>query len=191
MILQVARGFARSGQGNPDEARAARYILKDYVNAKLLYCHPPPGFDDHEFNSETKELALRRLMHRKRAPVTRVGKNADTFIGFVVEPASENGVFKPVQSNKSRALDASFFESGSGMSSRPFVQGSGRHGQQYSRGTIYPHQNSTLDDGTKVDGRRARIASVLAANGGEAGPKGKKHFKGNKKVKQRSGKGYD
>ena len=28
----VARGFVKSGQGNPDEARAARYILKDYVN---------------------------------------------------------------------------------------------------------------------------------------------------------------
>ena len=28
----VARGFTKAGQGNPDESRAARYILKDYVN---------------------------------------------------------------------------------------------------------------------------------------------------------------
>lgn len=28
----IARGYVRSSQGNPDEARAARYILKDYVN---------------------------------------------------------------------------------------------------------------------------------------------------------------
>lgn len=28
----IARGYFRSSQGNPDEARAARYILKDYVN---------------------------------------------------------------------------------------------------------------------------------------------------------------
>lgn len=39
-----ARGFMRAGLGSPDESRAARYILKDYVNAKLLYCHNPPGW---------------------------------------------------------------------------------------------------------------------------------------------------
>ena len=27
-----SRGFTKSGQGNPDEARAARHILKDYVS---------------------------------------------------------------------------------------------------------------------------------------------------------------
>ena len=44
------------------------------------------------------------------------------------------------------------------------------------------------DDGTKMN-RNARMAAILAANG-ESGAKGKKHFKGHKKVKQRSGKGY-
>ena len=29
-----ARGFTKSGHGNPDESRAARYILKDYVNVR-------------------------------------------------------------------------------------------------------------------------------------------------------------
>jgi large subunit GTPase 1 len=38
----ISRGFQRSGQGNPDEARAARYILKDFVNGKILYCNSPP-----------------------------------------------------------------------------------------------------------------------------------------------------
>jgi large subunit GTPase 1 len=48
-----ARGFMRSGQGSPDESRAARFILKDYVNAKLLYCQPPPNYGDREqFNSQ-------------------------------------------------------------------------------------------------------------------------------------------
>ncbi|ANB15104.1 putative GTPase LSG1 [Sugiyamaella lignohabitans] len=45
-----ARGFMRSGQGNPDESRAARYVLKDYVNAKLLYCNPPPTYKPDEPN---------------------------------------------------------------------------------------------------------------------------------------------
>lgn len=38
-------------QGNPDESRASRIILKDYVKGKLLFCHPPPGKDPLEFNS--------------------------------------------------------------------------------------------------------------------------------------------
>ncbi|KAI9339614.1 P-loop containing nucleoside triphosphate hydrolase protein, partial [Obelidium mucronatum] len=50
----VNRGFKKSGQGNPDEARAARIILKDYVLGKLLFCQPPPGnYDPADFNIET------------------------------------------------------------------------------------------------------------------------------------------
>lgn len=50
-----ARGYMRGGgQGAPDEGRAARIILKDYVNAKLLYCFPPPTYEDdaHAFNEQ-------------------------------------------------------------------------------------------------------------------------------------------
>jgi len=35
------RGFM-SHKGNPNQPMAARIILKDYVNGKLIYCHPPP-----------------------------------------------------------------------------------------------------------------------------------------------------
>ncbi|EDO40984.1 predicted protein [Nematostella vectensis] len=38
------RGYMTSS-GTPDCPRSARYILKDYVNGKLLYCTPPPGED--------------------------------------------------------------------------------------------------------------------------------------------------
>ncbi|KJZ74225.1 hypothetical protein HIM_06456 [Hirsutella minnesotensis 3608] len=49
----TARGFQTQGLGQPDESRAARYVLKDYVNGKLLFVHPPPGIDDAKaFNSE-------------------------------------------------------------------------------------------------------------------------------------------
>ncbi|XP_078696771.1 large subunit GTPase 1 homolog [Branchiostoma floridae x Branchiostoma belcheri] len=44
------RGFM-TAHGQPDTPRSARYILKDYVNGKLLYCHPPPGVDPEEFQS--------------------------------------------------------------------------------------------------------------------------------------------
>ena len=181
----VARGFTRSGQGNPDEARAARYILKDYVNAKLLYCHPPPGIPEDEFNAETREIALRRAMGKKRAPTTRVTKKADTFVA----PASADGsVASTPQSNKSKKLDQEFFANGT-MSARPYIQGARGQGQEFSRSKMYPHQNMVADDGTPLTGRRARIAAVLAA-AGDVAP-GKKHHKKMKRVKQRSGKGYD
>ncbi|XP_077204074.1 large subunit GTPase 1 homolog [Paroedura picta] len=42
------RGFM-TDHGRPDQPRSARYILKDYVAGKLLYCHPPPGTDPEAF----------------------------------------------------------------------------------------------------------------------------------------------
>lgn len=69
----------------PDTSRAARHVLKDYVNAKLLYAHPPPGIDSDEFMSTSREQTLARLeaeylAGRKRAPTTHVSKNADTYV---------------------------------------------------------------------------------------------------------------
>lgn len=162
------------------------------MNAKLLFCHPPPGISEEEFNVPTMQNALRRLARagKKKAPVTRVGKGADTFMHPNLPVSSTNigvGDDLPVEGHKSRALDASFFAGGSQLSARPFVQG-----QQFSRSKAYPHQNSVADDGTAIMGRRARLMAVLANNpDGVAGAKGKKHHKGNKRVKQRSGKGYD
>jgi len=43
-----ARGFM-THKGIPDGSRAARLILKDYVNGKLLYCYPPPDHDSEQF----------------------------------------------------------------------------------------------------------------------------------------------
>ncbi|KAI5836458.1 P-loop containing nucleoside triphosphate hydrolase protein [Schizophyllum commune Tattone D] len=176
----IARGFMRSGQGNPDEARAARYILKDYVTAKLLYCHPPPGVSEAAYNEQSKLLALRRSAGKKRAPTTRVGKNADTFVAMN-NPATPGAPVGP------KNLDDDFFNQ-QAMAARPSVAGKGTTG--FSRNRVYPHQNMVADDGTPLTGRRARIASVLAANGGDL-PTGKKHHKKPRRQKQRSGKGYD
>ena len=38
-------GYFGSHHAGPDEPRGARYILKDYVNGKILYNVPPPGMD--------------------------------------------------------------------------------------------------------------------------------------------------
>ncbi|KAI8867197.1 P-loop containing nucleoside triphosphate hydrolase protein [Ramicandelaber brevisporus] len=53
VAFAVARGYTKSSAGNPDEARAARHILKDFINGRILYCVPPPSVeDDVEFNDE-------------------------------------------------------------------------------------------------------------------------------------------
>ncbi|KAG5647567.1 hypothetical protein DXG03_008920 [Asterophora parasitica] len=180
----IARGYTRSGQGNPDEARSARYILKDYVNGKLLFCHPPPGISEESFNEPTHEGARLRAAGKKRAPVTRVGKGADTFIPANVQVApSEGGSILPAQGTgvKSRNLDQDFFENSSTLSARPFIQSSLRQGEAFTRATMYPHQNAVANDGTPI-GRRGAAGAP-----GE----GKKKHKKMRRAKQRSGKGYD
>ncbi|KAH3666618.1 hypothetical protein WICMUC_005602 [Wickerhamomyces mucosus] len=86
-----ARGYMTQGFGSADQPRAARYILKDYVNGKLLYVHPPPKLDDNnaplsqeeklEFNKEL--YTLKSLQdNRKEQILTALsskGINPDTF----------------------------------------------------------------------------------------------------------------
>jgi ribosome biogenesis GTPase A len=40
-------------RGIPDCSRAARIVLKDYVNGKLCYCHPPPNVRPKEFQPDS------------------------------------------------------------------------------------------------------------------------------------------
>lgn len=174
----------RSGQGNPDEARSARYILKDYVNAKLLYCHPPADVSDEEFNKRTHEIALRRVEGKKRAPVTRVGKGADTFVpSNAGEPGTETPLI-PAQGHKSRNLDRVFFAENANAVGRAYVAG-----REFSRSKALPHQNRVAADGTTLSANHARLASVISSQDGVFNDK--KHHKKMKRVKQRSGKGYD
>lgn len=58
------RGYRTTNQGNPDESRASRYILKDYVQGKLLFIHPPPAcsFSERDFNLKN-EYKASRLLH--------------------------------------------------------------------------------------------------------------------------------
>lgn len=184
MAFTVARGYMRSGQGNPDEARSARYVLKDYVNGKLLFCHPPPGISEASFNERTHQIAMLKAAGKKMAPVTRVGKGADTFVpSNVPEPPSEGSILPALgQGLKSKTIDRAFFENDSSLSARPFIQGSLRSGKEFSRATLFPHQNAVANDGTPLGQKRAEFPNI-----GD----GKKSHKKSKKVKQRSGKGYD
>lgn len=65
------RGFM-TANGQPDNPRASRYILKDFVNGKLLYAHAPPGVDQniyHVFEKRQKVVKANRVLppHEARA----------------------------------------------------------------------------------------------------------------------------
>lgn len=55
-----------TARGQPDQSRAARYVLKDYVNGKLLYCHAPPGFIQEEFHQFAARI--RREIPEEKLP---------------------------------------------------------------------------------------------------------------------------
>ncbi|EGG08778.1 uncharacterized protein MELLADRAFT_77243 [Melampsora larici-populina 98AG31] len=166
----VARGLSTGGggQGRPDESRAARPILKDYVNARLLYCEPPPvpGIKPDEFNA----AGLRsNIVPRKLAPINRVPVNADTYI-------------RPTGSRRADALDQSFFQSVALHGVAPVP----------SAHFLVKGRAAQLDCPTRLRLVPGEV-QVLGPNGlPVTGKNSKKHFKGkSKRTKMRSGKGYD
>lgn len=67
-----ARGYMTQGFGSADESRASRYILKDYVNGKLLYINPPPHIeDDTPYTLEECREFNKDLYTFDRLPTTR------------------------------------------------------------------------------------------------------------------------
>lgn len=51
-----------TANGQPDNPRSARYILKDFVNGKLLYCHAPPGIEQNIFHIFSDKIRAARPM---------------------------------------------------------------------------------------------------------------------------------
>ena len=49
LLITDNRGFMTSN-GEPDGSRAARYVLKDFLNGKLLHCYAPPTIQQEEFH---------------------------------------------------------------------------------------------------------------------------------------------
>jgi hypothetical protein len=71
--LCIARGMLAAHSGVPDYQRAARMVIKDYANGRLLYCHPPPNLISdsaatvEDFCNETIGTALHNTekLHEK------------------------------------------------------------------------------------------------------------------------------
>ncbi|KAL8772660.1 MAG: hypothetical protein Q9209_002321 [Squamulea sp. 1 TL-2023] len=167
----VARGFAKTGQGQPDESRAARYILKDYVSGKLLFCQPPPNdppIDAREFNRELYDL---EHLPQKRQAALAV--QAEESITGSEDPSlmddPEILPASPLQGEKSTRLDRKFFGPGQGTAGHmtmPF-------NHQYSEQGMASRK--------QLSGRKAQTMLALEKNIDPAELKlmnSKKHFKG-------------
>ena len=161
-----ARGFTKTGVGEPDESRAARYILKDYVNGKLLFCAPPPRepeWDVHEFNHELYDeahLPAKRQVGTYTQEVPEVGRDDDISIDFA-----------PVEMGfKSVDLDRRFFAQ---------REGSGGHLRT-------PFARPQVTNGKGLSGRKARdlfaVENGLSKEEASRLLSGKKHFKGRRKM---------
>nr|XP_036582904.1 ribosome biogenesis gtpase [Colletotrichum truncatum]KAF6791800.1 ribosome biogenesis gtpase [Colletotrichum truncatum] len=164
-----ARGFTTQGLGQPDESRASRYILKDYVNGKLLYCEPPPNtIDGPEFNSELYDAA--HLPEKRRAALA-ASLDTMSLVGDDISIAPSDLAVLPA-GPKSKKIDKGFFggnASGAGHYKMPFSHKYTEQGQKH------------------LSGRKAR-AMIALENGID--PKdvqlsaGKKHFKGGAKTRK-------
>ncbi|RUS69313.1 hypothetical protein EGW08_022930 [Elysia chlorotica] len=70
------RGFM-TPRGVPDAPRASRYVLKDYVKGKLLYCEPPPGVDGRSFQDTDRVVKLEMVRTTSKLPPPQIRSAID------------------------------------------------------------------------------------------------------------------
>ena len=168
----IARGFAKTGQGQPDESRAARYVLKDYVSGKLLFCHPPPAdppINAREFNQELYDLD--HLPQKRRAVL------ADHHVTDTASLSEDASALEAVSAAstpgpKSMGLDKRFF--GAGLNSAGHLTMPFNH--KYSE--------QGIASGKQLTGRKERTIIALEQNIDPADLRmanSKKHFKGSRR----------
>lgn len=167
-----ARGFTTSGVGQPDESRAARVILKDYVSGKLLYVEPPPGWGEgdefnHELYDSTHLPAKRQAALAAAMETLDVGDGESTVDTEI--PVRPTGV-------KSKKLDKAFFAQNTGNAGHLKMPFSHKYTEQ---GLAQAQEQER-----QLSGRKARAMIALEAG---VDPKdvqigtSKKHFKGGSK----------
>ncbi|KAK3326300.1 hypothetical protein B0H66DRAFT_155181 [Apodospora peruviana] len=180
------RGFMTQGMGQPDQSRAARYVLKDYVNGKLLWVQPPPGdIEGDEFNEELYDIDH---LPEKRRPaaiaaaleaiaLAEGGDEDEDDISIDGEPSAG----RPPQGVKSKKLDKAFFRAGSGAGGHLKMPFNHKYSEQ---GRL-----AELTSGKQLSKRKMR--ELIAVETG-MDPKevqmmtGKRHFKGGNKQKRKN-----
>jgi large subunit GTPase 1 len=168
-----ARGFATTGQGQPDESRAARYVLKDYVNGKLLYCHPPPHepeIDGTEFNAPLYDFA--HLPAKRQAWLIEHTSNDNASVADTDSTAGGISLLPREAGPKSTNLDRKFFGPGSGNAAHLRMP--------------FSHQYTEQGKQKQLSGRKAKMMTALEKDVDPADARmGKKHKKG-ARTKQRN-----
>ncbi|GAB7360168.1 hypothetical protein MBLNU230_g7931t1 [Neophaeotheca triangularis] len=169
-----ARGFSTQGQGNPDESRAARYVLKDYVKGKLLFCQPPPSdppIDAREFNRGLYDFD--HLPQKRRAAIaasTEASITSNTEDPSLMDDP-DMVPMPPPQGAKGQRLDKQFF-------------GPGQRGGELAQPFHYKYS----EQGKSLTGRKLNTLQALEKDvdpGELKAGSSKKHFKGNKRGKQK------
>lgn len=165
-----ARGFFTQGLGQPDESRAARTVLKDYVKGKLLFCHPPPvepPIDPNHFNRELYDFA--HLPQKRRAALAA---DAEAQLNHTSDPSLMDDPdmipLPDASGTKGKNLDKQFFAPGQG-----------------GAGLGMPFHYKYSQQGSKeLSGRKAKTMTALEKNIDPSEMKNsKKHYKGNKRMK--------
>ncbi|KAF1823047.1 P-loop containing nucleoside triphosphate hydrolase protein [Dissoconium aciculare CBS 342.82] len=174
-----ARGFFTQGLGQPDESRAARYVLKDYVKGKLLFCHPPPiepSIEPKEFNRELYDVA--HLPPKRQAQIAAAaaaaGIPADdiSLLSGNLDFLSLGGT----SGRKGADMDKAFFAPGQGRGTvnQPF------HYKYSEQGVV-----AAGAGGKPLSGRKLKTMTALERDidpAEVANKNRKKHFKGNKRA---------
>jgi large subunit GTPase 1 len=169
-----ARGYFTQGIGQPDESRAVRQILKDYVKGKLLFCHPPPSdppIDPKFFNRELYDVAhlpqKRRAHLAASAEASLLGANSDD-VSLMDDATDIISVASTApQGSKGKNLDKAFFGPGQGGGS-----------------IVQPFHHKYSEQGKQLTGRKLKAMTALEKGVDPSELKGgKKHFKANKRVK--------
>ncbi|PGG99786.1 hypothetical protein AJ79_08408 [Helicocarpus griseus UAMH5409] len=190
-----ARGFATTGLGQPDESRAARYILKDYVSGKLLFCHPPPTteaaievgkkpIDPAEFNKDLydidhlppkrREALLNQLASPSLSGVDAASSQQETDADGIDDIVSvQSSAPSLPQGSRSRKIDSRFFAAGG-------PAGAGHLRMPFSH--QYTEQGA-IQRQKELSGRKQRMMVALenGVDPSEVKGVGKKHFKGGKR----------
>ncbi|KAK7959832.1 uncharacterized protein PG986_004686 [Apiospora aurea] len=126
-----ARGFQTQGVGQPDESRAARTILKDYVKGKLLYVEPPPEYPDSaEFNRDLYDSA--HLPPKRRAVLMAALDAMD----HPDDATVDTEILAQPTGSKSKRLDKTFFArdaNNKGHMAMPFSYKYTEQGKEHGR----------------------------------------------------------
>ena len=186
----AARGFSTQGQGQPDSARAARYVLKDYVSGKLLFCHPPPSdppIDPADFNRGLYDAAHLPNKRRAGAAILEAAQTEDVELDEASLADAEVSHPPPGASGaKSKRVDKAFFGTSGesiGHISRPFNHVYSQQGRAAAARIVADAQ----DAGGKVPSGR-KLRALVAMERGVAPEElsaDKKHFKGQKRAKRK------